>query len=83
MPHGRPPSEDAGPTQGLAGGPGPSPPGVDDRTPRAAVAGDASEHLPPDEAPDEAQEEKGGTAGRKDAVPEGRGEARPGDGERP
>jgi hypothetical protein len=78
MPHGRPPIEDT-PTQGLAGGPGPSPPGVDDGTPHAV---DASEHLPPDEAPDEAREETAGTAGREGAAPEERGEARPGDGER-
>ncbi len=34
MPYGGPPSEDIGPTQGIAGGPGPTPEGFDDGTPK-------------------------------------------------
>ncbi len=34
MPYGGPPSEEIGPTQGIAGGPGPTPAGFDDGTPK-------------------------------------------------
>lgn len=71
MPHDEKPG--GGPTvpQGLAGGPGPSPPGVDDGTPKVATEG--PEGLLPEPAGEE-------TAGRRTAA---EGAAARGDPEEP
>jgi hypothetical protein len=52
------------PPQGLAGGPGPSPPGVDDGTPKVATEGS---DVPPITATDE--EAAGHTARAEEAAP--------------
>ncbi len=54
MPYGGPPEDDLGPTQGLAGGPGPSPRGVDDGT-RPIPPDEPAAQLPPAEAQEDAE----------------------------
>jgi hypothetical protein len=76
MPRGSPPDEDIGPTQGLtggiAGGPGPTPPGFTDGTEPRPPTGDAPpQALPEDEAQESADRVAGASGGRRDVeVPE-------------
>jgi hypothetical protein len=62
MPYGGPPEDAIGPTQGLAGGPGPSPRGVDDGTPHPGADGPET-GLPEDEAQEDAERTAGGSGG--------------------
>ncbi len=67
MPYGGPPSEDIGPTQGIAGGPEPTPGGADAETARQAPP---LEPLPPGEAQKEAGEVAERSAGNRAAEPD-------------
>jgi hypothetical protein len=74
MPDERKPKDELGTEPGLAGGPGPNPPGFDDGTPR--ILGDGSPGRPPAGAvtprAEEVEDREGEPVERRD--PPGRGE---------
>ncbi len=80
MPYGGPPSEDIGPTQGIAGGPGPTPSGVDDGMPKVVRPGETPEPLaglPPAEAQrDEGEVAERSAGTRRAEIPEAERDAR-------
>lgn len=77
MPYGGPPEDDLGPTQGIAGGPQPTPSGFDDGTP---WPGEAKIGLPPDQAQRDAARTAERSGGGPDPGSGGGGEGQRGEG---
>lgn len=68
MPREKPPVDDLG-APGLAGGPGPTPPGVDDGTPHATRAAAPEDVQPAEEQGDEARTAERTAGTRGDQIP--------------